>query len=117
MSDYDRLPGKTTVAPGVLLVIARKAALGVTGVQAVGTPASLRGRSVRGRDPGGVKLVIHDDVVSGDIFLVIRAGVNIRDVCREVQQQVARALAEMAGMQVARMDIHVEDIEYEGIEA
>jgi uncharacterized alkaline shock family protein YloU len=38
-------------------------------------------------------------------------------VCREVQQQVARALQEMTGMAVARLDIHVEDIDFEGTEA
>jgi uncharacterized alkaline shock family protein YloU len=51
------------------------------------------------------------------MYLVIKAGVNVREVCRDVQQQVARALQEMAGMSVARMDIHVEDIDYEGTEA
>ena len=51
------------------------------------------------------------------MFLVVKAGFNIREVCRDVQQQVARALQEMAGIGVARLDIHVEDIDYEGTEA
>jgi len=42
---------------------------------------------------------------------------TVREVCREVQSQAARALQEMAGMTVARLDIHVEDIAYEGAEA
>jgi uncharacterized alkaline shock family protein YloU len=114
MSDYNRPPGTTTVSPGVLMTIARMAALGVAGVKAVGQPGSSRGR---GRIPGGVRLVTHDDLVSGDMYLVVKSGVNVREVCREVQQQVARALQEMAGMITSRLDVHVEDIDYEGSEA
>jgi uncharacterized alkaline shock family protein YloU len=51
------------------------------------------------------------------MYLVVNAGVNVREVCREVQNQAARALQEMAGMTVARLDVHVEDIAYEGAEA
>lgn len=117
MSDYNRPPGKTTVSPGVLMTIARMAALGVPGVKAVGRPVSSRDRLFGGHKGGGVRIAIQDDMISGDMFLVVRAGVNVRDVCREVQQQVARALQEMAAMSVARLDIHVEDIDYEGAEA
>ena len=117
MSDYNRPPGKTTVSPGVLMTIARMAALGVPGVRAVGRPAPAGDHYSRSRMGTGVRLAIHDDFIRGDMYLVIKAGVNVREVCRDVQQQVARALQEMTGMNVARMDIHVEDIDYEGTEA
>lgn len=114
MSDYNRPPGTTTVSPGVLITIARMAAMGVAGVKAVGQAGgSRRG----GRVPGGVRLVTNDYLVSGDMYVVVKAGVNVREVCREVQQQVARALQEMAGMSISRLDVHVEDIYYEGSEA
>ncbi len=93
------------------------AALGVPGVSAVGRPVSTRDGFVQGRMRTGVHLASQDDLVSGDMYLVIKAGVNVREVCRDVQQQVARALQEMAGMTVARLDIHVENIVYEGAEA
>ena len=117
MSDYHRPPGRTTVSPGVLMTIARKAAMGVPGVKAVGRPASGRRPSSGARLGAGARLVVHDGLITGDMYLVIRAGVNVREVCREVQNQAARALQEMAGMTVARLDIHVEDIAYEGAEA
>jgi uncharacterized alkaline shock family protein YloU len=99
------------------MAIARMAALGVPGVTAVGRPAPGRVLSHRGGMRGGVRLAIQDEWISGDMYLIVKAGVNVREVCREVQQQVARALLEMAGMNVARLDIHVEDIVYEGAEA
>jgi uncharacterized alkaline shock family protein YloU len=117
MTDYNRPPGKTTVSADVLMTIARMAAMGVPGVSAVGRPVSTRGGSFQGRMKSGVHLSSQDELISGDMYLIIKAGVNVREVCREVQQQVARALQEMAGMTVARLDIHVENIDYEGAEA
>ena len=117
MSDYDPPRGKVTVSPGVLMAIAHMAARGVPGVKAVGRVHSTRAAMLRGRAGGGVSLVNQDGVITGDMYLVVKSGFNVRDVCREVQKQVARALEEMAGMNVARLDIHVEDIDYEGAEA
>lgn len=117
MSDYNRPLGRTTVSPGVLMTIARKAAMGVPGVKAVGRLALPRGRSSGARLAAGSRLVVHDGLITGDMYLVIKSGINVRETCREVQNQVARALQEMAGMAVARLDIHVEDIAYEGAEA
>ena len=43
--------------------------------------------------------------------------VNIREVSRNVQQNVARAIQEMVGMDVGLVNIHIEDIDYEDNEA
>ena len=48
---------------------------------------------------------------------MVEEGVNIREVGRNVQHQVARAIQEMVGMDVAHIDIHIEDIDYEATEA
>jgi uncharacterized alkaline shock family protein YloU len=117
MSDYDRPPGKVTVSPAVLMTIAHMSARGVPGVKTVGRLHSTSAVRLRGRTGGGVSLSNQDGVITGDMFLIVKAGFNVREVCREVQKQVARALQEMAGMSVARLDVHVEDIDYEGAEA
>ena len=117
MSDHDQPQGRVTVSPGVLTAIAHMSARGVAGVKSVGRARSPRAAMFRGRAESGVSLLNQDGVITGDMFLVVKSGFNVRDVCRDVQQQVARALQEMAGMSVARLDIHVEDIDYEGAEA
>ena len=63
----------------------------------------------------GVRIDIKDDLVSADVYLIVMEDVNIREVSRNVQKKVARAIQEMVGMEVGRVDIHVEDIEYEAI--
>jgi uncharacterized alkaline shock family protein YloU len=116
MSDLHRPPGKTTVSPGVVMAIARMAALAVPGVKAVGRPSRSSGGLFRRRSDEGVRITMEDGVLSGDIYLVLEGEVNIRDVGREVQNQVARAIQEMVGTPVARIDVHVEDIDYPAVE-
>jgi uncharacterized alkaline shock family protein YloU len=74
-------------------------------------------RLFRRRLGDGVRMTIEDGLICGDIFLILKGGVNVREVGRDVQVQVARAIQEMVGMDVGRIDIHVENIEYEQAEA
>ncbi len=108
MSDYSNLTGKTTIAPEVLHTIARLSALSVPGVSRMAAPKKI---FKRGSDEG-VVIEVQDDTVFADLYLILKNDVNIRDVCRSVQREVARAISEMVGMQVGRVNIHVEDIDY-----
>jgi uncharacterized alkaline shock family protein YloU len=104
--------GKTTIAIDVLLAIARLTALNVPGVSRLVTPAGVKGLFKRSQHQEGVSILVEDDTVSADLYLTLKNDVNIREVCRTVQHDVARAISEMVGMQVGRIDIHVEDIDY-----
>lgn len=117
MTDYHRPPGKTTVSPEVLTSIARMAALSVPGVSGLAAVSGGVNRIFRRGADEGVQIVIHDNTVVGDIYLIVKEDVNIREVGRNVQQQVTRAIQEMVGMDVAQIDIHIENIDYEGTEA
>ncbi len=117
MSDEHRPPGKTTVSAEVLVAIARMAALNVPGVKGMASVPSGVDRLFRRCTIDGVRMTMQDDLIQGDIYLVVKGGVNIREVGRDVQHQVVRAIQEMVGMDIARIDIHVEDIDYEGAEA
>jgi uncharacterized alkaline shock family protein YloU len=55
---------------------------------------------------------IRDDVVYVDLYLILKKDFNIRDTSRQVQRQVARAISEMVGLHVGRVNIHVDDIDY-----
>lgn len=117
MSDYHRPPGKTTLSPEVLITIARMAALSVPGVSAMAPISGGVDRFFRRGLNEGIRMIINGDSVVGDIYVIVRADVNIREVGRNVQQQVARAIQEMVGMEVTQLDVHIENIEYEGTEA
>jgi uncharacterized alkaline shock family protein YloU len=117
MSNDRRPPGKTTVSPQVLMAIARMAALSVPGVKSLAPASGSVERWFRTRASDGVRLTMQENVIHADLYLVVKDGVNIREVGRDVQQQVTRAIQEMVGMDIARIDIHVENIAFEGAEA
>lgn len=109
MTEY-RSAGKTTLTPDVLLTIARMAALEVEGVSRM---APVRGgvNSLLGRGYDGVRMVVEDNTVFVDLHLVLSEEVNIREVSRMVQLKVARAIAEMTGLEIGLVNIHIEDID------
>ena len=70
-------------------------------------------RLFRRGDGDGVRISVTDNTVEADLHIVLRQDVNIREVSRNVQKQVARAIQEMVGMDIGQINIHIEDIEYE----
>lgn len=112
MDTDTRPPGKTTVAPDVLIQIARLAALDVSGVHSMAPVASVVNRLFQRGSAEGVRLEVEEDTVYTDLYVILESDVNIREVSRNIQHQVARAIQEMVGMQVGYVNIHVEDIFY-----
>jgi uncharacterized alkaline shock family protein YloU len=105
--------GKTTVAPDVLIAIARESALSVAGVSRMADVSGGVNRLFKRGIHNGVRIEVEDNLVAASLYLILKNGVNIREVGRNVQHQVARAIQEMIGMDVGSITIHVEDIEYE----
>ena len=64
-----------------------------------------------------MRLEIKDNTVYANLYLILKNDVNIREVSREVQQQVSRSLQEMVGMEIGEIEIHIEDIDYGDQEA
>ena len=109
--------GKTTVSPEVLTTIARLSALGVPGVSRLAPiPGGVNRLFKRGAGEG-VRIETEENVVFIDLHLILKQDVNIREVSRNVQQNVSRAVEDMVGMDVGHVNIHIEDIDYEDNEA
>ncbi len=108
----EEIQGKTTVSPDVLVTIARLIALQVPGVSRLAPVSGGVNRFFKRGASDGVRIETEDNTVYADLHLVLQQDVNIREVSRNVQQQVARAIQEMVGMDVGRVDIHIEDIDY-----
>jgi uncharacterized alkaline shock family protein YloU len=111
MDDY-RSPGKTTLAPEVLLTIARMSALSVEGVSHLAPVPGGFDRLFRQGAENGVQMVVEDGIVYIEIYVVLKNEFNVREVSRNMQTQVSRAISEMVGMEVGHVNIHIEDIDY-----
>ncbi|HND49301.1 MAG TPA: Asp23/Gls24 family envelope stress response protein [Anaerolineales bacterium] len=109
--------GKTTVSPEVLTTIASLAALEVPGVSRLAPVSGGVNRFFRRGTSDGVRIEAKDNMVVVDLFLILKDGVNIREVGRNVQANVARSIQEMVGMEVGEVNVHIEDIDFEGDEA
>jgi uncharacterized alkaline shock family protein YloU len=109
--------GKTTVSPDVLTTIARLAALSVPGVSRLAPVSGGVNRLFKRGAGDGVRIETEENTVYVDLHLILQQDVNIREVSRNAQQNVARAIQEMVGMEVGHINIHIEDIDYADSEA
>ena len=116
MAEYEP-QGKTTVSPDVLITIARLSALSVPGVSRMAPVPGGVNRLFKRGIGDGVRIETEENTVYAELYLALKQDVNIREVSRNVQQQVARAIQEMVGMDVGYVNIHIEDIDYEDDEA
>lgn len=115
MTQGTRPPGKTTIAPEVLISIARLTALSVPGVRRLSLAQNDFNRILHHGENEGVVIKVQDDTVYADIHVILNRDVNVRDVSRSIQTQVARAFSEMVGMEVGKVNIHIEDIDFSSI--
>ena len=112
-SDRYHIPGKTTIAPEVLLTIVRLTTLSVQGVSRMYDVRGGVNKLFRRGVGDGVRIEIgENDKVYADLYVVVIEGVNIRETAHEIQIQVTRAISELVGLPVGRVDVHVEDIDF-----
>jgi len=104
----DEKTGKTTIAPSVLHTIVKLTTLATPGI------SRLSAREGLGNIPeDGVRVVVKDDSIEVEIYIIPGSAENVRLVAQEVQKRVARAITEMVGMEVARVDVHITDVDLE----
>ncbi|HEY62293.1 MAG TPA: Asp23/Gls24 family envelope stress response protein [Anaerolineae bacterium] len=112
MDNNLRTPGKTTISPEVILTIARLTTLEIEGVSRLCQIRPRVNELFKRTQCEGVHLEIEDDRVYADIYVVLKNGVNVREVSRNIQNTVSQAILKMVGMNVGRINIHIEDIDF-----
>lgn len=102
-----------TIAPSVLIAIARHAAEQVRGVAGMGQIPVGVGRLFGGQPLGpGVILDIDGDDVAVDLYLRVKPGANMKETGTAAQHAVQRAIQDLVGMEVTRVTVHIEDVDY-----
>jgi uncharacterized alkaline shock family protein YloU len=104
--------GTTTISPEVLVSIALLATMSVDGVSKMTPgPRDVNTLFKKGLTEG-IGITVEENVVFTDIYVILKKGVIVREICRQIQNQVSRSISEMVGMEVGRVNVHVEDIDY-----
>ncbi len=106
--------GTVTIHPTVLTTVARLTSLATPGVARMSDEWRLNmermlGRSGRG---SGVGLSVQEDSVTIDLYVVADPEANLLHLGQTLQSEVSRAIQEMVGMEVAAVNVHVQDVDF-----
>ncbi len=105
--------GRVTIAPEVLVTIARLTTQSVEGVARLChqvRPRSVDRLTGRAHGGGGVQVAVIDDAVRVDLYIIVESGANMRTVSQKIQEAVTRAIRDMVGMRVSAVNVHIQDV-------
>jgi uncharacterized alkaline shock family protein YloU len=103
--------GVVRIAPQVLSTIVTNAALEIPGVVRMAHSQDPWTRWLGREVPRqGVSLLVRENSVSADLYLVVEAGVDVVTVGAAVQEEVAAAIEHIVGMQVREVNIYIQDV-------
>lgn len=109
--------GATRIADSVVAEFASRAALEVPGVHSLdrgGLVGAIQGRVPTGAAPEGVAVEVEEERVTVHLQLVVVYGESIPDVTNAVRSHVIRSVEAMTGLEVAKVNIAVQDVDAEG---
>jgi uncharacterized alkaline shock family protein YloU len=104
--------GKIFVAPGVLITVAKLAALSVPGVVRMSPVPGGVNQLFRLGISRGVRIETEGDAVDTELFLVVQPDADVSEVARKVQQEVGRAITEIIGLKAGEIIVHIEDVDF-----
>jgi uncharacterized alkaline shock family protein YloU len=103
---------RTTISLDVLHKIARLTTLSVHGVSRMASSKGSVTQLFSREEEKGAQVHIKDDKAYVDVYVVLMSDMNVRDISREIQARVSRAISEMLGMEVGGVNIHIVDIDF-----
>jgi uncharacterized alkaline shock family protein YloU len=107
--------GKTTIEDGVVAKIAGIAAREVGGVYALGGGAARMVGAIRDALnttdlAQGISVEVGETQVAVDVTIVAEYPVSLQKVADDVRAAIARAMVELVGMEVAEVNVTVNDV-------
>ncbi len=104
--------GKVTIAPEVLVTIARLTALKTEGVARLDTSIMDGVNRVfkRSVTNGGTKVEVDGDSVSVELYVIAEHDANMLTLGQDIQTATTRAIREMVGMSVTEVNVYIQDV-------
>lgn len=104
--------GAVRIAKQVLSTIIELTSLKVPGVAGIAKvnkwlPGMLGGNEFQNQ---GINIVVKDNSVAADIYLVVSSGVNMVEVGSAVQKAVGLAIEHIVGMTVQEINVYIHDV-------
>ncbi|HVD12659.1 MAG TPA: Asp23/Gls24 family envelope stress response protein [Gaiellaceae bacterium] len=108
--------GRVTVSPGAIAQIVGRVAAECYGVvgMSLRSPGAARDRVTRllpkGKPARGIVVRNVDGAIALDLYVVVAYGLNLAEVAATVRSQVAYEVERLTGLQVASVDVHIQDV-------
>jgi uncharacterized alkaline shock family protein YloU len=108
--------GRVTVSPGAIAQIVGRVAAECYGVvgMSLRSPGPARDRVTRllpkGKPARGIVVRNVDGAIALDLYVVVAYGLNLAEVAATVRSQVAYEVERLTGLQVASVDVHIQDV-------
>ena len=113
--EMDNGLGSVTFADEVIATIAGLAATEIKGVAAMSGNVSSSIGEMLGKKAysKGVKVEVGKEEAAIDLYLTVSYGAIIQEVCKNVQENVRKAIETMTGLKVVEVNVHVLGIKFE----
>ena len=101
--------GEVNIADEVLSLLAYKATIDVEGVASMtgGLMTDLAGLVRKGETPKGVRIIKDDEEVTVEVSVEVEYGKDMTEIASGIQTGVAKALKDMAGIDVAAVNVNI----------
>lgn len=97
-------------------VVATIAGVAASEVEGIASMCPVGGIDILGRSKNvtkGVKVEIGTEEASVDLYINVEYGTPIQKAAQDAQENVRKAIEEMTGLHVVRVDVHVQGVSFE----
>lgn len=110
----EKAHGQVTIAPEVLVTIVQLTTQEISGIHEMTANWTRDVNRFFGdmRIGDGVQIQVRNNQITVDLYVIVDHHVNMFQLARRVQHEVARAVREMTGMNVAAVNVHITDVYY-----
>jgi uncharacterized alkaline shock family protein YloU len=106
--------GVVNISPNAVAMVAGIAAMQCFGVVGMASHNIQDGISelLTGKDnlTKGIEIVIEDEMVIVDLYIIVEYGVRIKEVARNVNQHVKYAIETQLGLQISQVNVIVQGV-------
>lgn len=105
--------GSLKISEDVIATIARYAAKEIAGVSDIGFKSAPIKGVFKTALQNPVKIILSDDVATINLNVVVRYGVKLDQIGKEIQKNVKNAVQNMTGITVAKVNVTISGVSFE----
>ncbi|MCL2322704.1 MAG: Asp23/Gls24 family envelope stress response protein [Oscillospiraceae bacterium] len=103
--------GIVKISEEVVSTIAYFSSLEVKGIIGMTSAGGINQLSLGKKNPSkGVRVTINGDNAVIDLYVIVKYGVRIAEVAKDVQTNVKKSVESLTGLKVSSINVHIQDV-------